>query len=197
MMFPRWFKHFDCWRLSTDFTLVQYRCDVIWFAPRVSILTSFIAKSYDWSEFDGVLFSMFRLQFCREDSIHSYQECLFNRVIPEYKVYEGGQLTYCRHMDVATLKVSRSQKNPFRPYFTCRRKEMCRFFQWADKLPVDFLQTQSPVYFPKDDVTSQLDTTKWIIPRTKLQRQFAVSENWHPWTVTFSYNNNEHYFCFI
>ena len=57
--------------------------------------------------------------FCREDSIHSYQESLFNRVIPEYKVYEGGQLIYCRHMDVA-----RSQKNPFRPYFTCRRKEM-------------------------------------------------------------------------
>ena len=43
--------------------------------------------------------------FCREDSIHSYQECLFNRVIPEYKVHEGEQLTYCRHMDVATLKV--------------------------------------------------------------------------------------------
>ena len=75
--------------------------------------------------------------FCREDSIHSYQECLFNRVISENKVHEGGQLSYCRHMDVATLKVSRSQKNPFRPYFTCRRKEMCTFFQWADELPVN------------------------------------------------------------
>ena len=30
--------------------------------------------------------------FCREDSIHSYQECLFNRVIPEYKVHEGGDV---------------------------------------------------------------------------------------------------------
>ena len=71
--------------------------------------------------------------FYREDSIHSYQQCLCNRVIPEYKVHEGGQLPYCRHMDVATLKVSRSQKNPFRLYFTCRRKEMCRFFQSADQ----------------------------------------------------------------
>ena len=75
--------------------------------------------------------------FYREDSIHSYQECFCNRVIPEYKVHEGGQLPYCRHMDVATLKVPRSQKNQFRPYFTCRRKEMCRFFKWADELPVD------------------------------------------------------------
>ena len=125
--------------------------------------------------------------FCREDSIHSYQECLFNRVIPEYKVQEGGQLPYCRHMDVATLKVSRSQKNPFRPYFTCRRKEMCRFFQWANELPVDVSDTQSPVYCPKEDVASQLDTTE-CIPRPKLQRQFAVSENWHSWTLTLIYN---------
>ena len=82
--------------------------------------------------------------FCREDSIHSYQECLFNRVIPQYKVHEGGQLPYCRHTDAATLRVSRSQKNPFRPYFTCRRKEMCRFFQWADELPVDVSKGSSP-----------------------------------------------------
>ena len=106
--------------------------------------------------------------FCREDSIHSYQECLFNRVIPEYKVHEGGQLPYCRHMDVATLKVSRSRKNPFRPYFTCRRKEMCRFFQWAYQLPVDVSEGSS---------LPQVDMLNIYIPRPKLQRQFAISEN--------------------
>ena len=46
--------------------------------------------------------------FCHADSIHTFQECLFHRVIPQYKVHEGGQLPHCRHMDVATLKVSRS-----------------------------------------------------------------------------------------
>ena len=82
--------------------------------------------------------------FCREDSIHSYQECLFNRVIPEYKVHEGGQLPYCRHMDAATLRVSRSQKNPFQPYFNRRRKEMYGNFQWADELPVAVSKVSSP-----------------------------------------------------
>lgn len=141
--------------------------------------------------------------FCCEDSINGYQQCLRDHVIPNYKVHEGGQLIYCRHMDVATLKVSRSQKNPFWPYFTCRSNKMCRFFQWVDELPVDVLETQSSIYCPKEDVTSQLDTAKCIIPRPKLQRQFAVSENWHHWTLiimyhwtfTFIYNINEDYFC--
>ena len=83
--------------------------------------------------------------FYREDSIRSYQECLFNRVIPEYKVHEGGQLTYCRHMDVATLKVSRSHSGPILPA--------------EEKKGVDS--------------SSGLMNYLW----TKLQRQFAVSEN--------------------
>ncbi|KAJ7384875.1 hypothetical protein OS493_019555 [Desmophyllum pertusum] len=108
--------------------------------------------------------------FCREDSIHGYQQCLRDRVIPDYKVHEGGQLPYCIHMDVATLKVSRSQKNPFRPYFTCRRKEMCRFFRWADELPVDVFQTQSPTYCPEEKVSLQVDMLQRL-QRPKLQRQ--------------------------
>ena len=119
--------------------------------------------------------------FCHKNSIHSYQECLFNLVIPESKVHEGGQLPYCRHMDVATLKVSRSQKNPFRPYFTCRRKEMCRFFKWADELPVD--EGLSQMYCRKENFSPQEDVLNNYIPRPKLQRQFAVSENWHSWTL--------------
>ena len=113
--------------------------------------------------------------FCREDSTHSYQECLFNRVIPEYKVHEGGQLPYYRHMDVATSKVSRSQKNPFRPYFTCRRKEMCRFFKWADELPVD--EGSSQMYCRKENLSPQEGMLNNYNPRPKLQRQFAISEN--------------------
>ena len=67
--------------------------------------------------------------FCREDSIHSYQECLFNRVIPEYKVQEGGQLPYCRHMDVATLKVSRSHRRIHScPILPAEEKKCADFF---------------------------------------------------------------------
>ena len=81
-----------------------------------------------------------------------------------------------------TSKVARSQKNPFSPLLPA---EECRFFQWVDELPVKFLETQSPMYWPKDYVTSQLDTTKCIIPRPKLQRQlfFAMSKNCHQWAL--------------
>ena len=89
---------------------------------------------------------------CHKDDIHAYQQCIRERVIPEYISFEGGQLPYCRHMDVATLRISRSEKNPFRPYFTCRRRnEMCRFFQWADEQPVnDETQKLSPLYCPEE-----------------------------------------------
>ena len=48
--------------------------------------------------------------FCRENSIDSYQQCLCNRAVPEYKVQEGGQLPYCRHMDVAALLKSQGPR---------------------------------------------------------------------------------------
>ena len=67
--------------------------------------------------------------FCPEENIHGYQQCVCVRVNPEYKVCAGGKPLLCKHMDTPTLRVSRSVKNPFRPYFTCRRKEMCRYFQ--------------------------------------------------------------------
>ena len=56
---------------------------------------------------------------------------------------------------------------------------MCRFFQWADQLPVDVSEGSSP---------PQVDMLNNYIPRPKLQRQFAVLENWHLWTFTLIYN---------
>ena len=56
---------------------------------------------------------------------------------------------------------------------------MCRFFQWADQLPVDVSEGSSP---PQGDMLNN------YIPRPKLQRQFAVLENWHLWTFTLIYN---------
>ena len=56
---------------------------------------------------------------------------------------------------------------------------MCRFFQWADQLPVDVSERSSP---------PQVDMLNNYISRPKLQRQFAVLENWHLWTFTLIYN---------
>ena len=56
---------------------------------------------------------------------------------------------------------------------------MCRFFQWADQLPVDVSEGSSP---------PQVDMLNNYIPRPKLQRQFAVSENRNLWTFTVIYN---------
>jgi len=117
-------------------------CTVTPVSRWVSQSVDFTSKTLKWSNQPrgyltfGVWTASNVPSSCREDNIHEYQQCLRDYVIPDYKVHEGGQPLYCRHMDVTTLKVSRSQKNPFRPYFTCRRKEMCRFFHWADEMPV-------------------------------------------------------------
>ena len=59
------------------------------------------------------------LFFCPEENINGYQQCIYDRAIPEYKVSEGGKPLMCKHMDTSTLRVSRSVNNPFGPYFTC------------------------------------------------------------------------------
>ena len=112
--------------------------------------------------------------FCPEESIHGYQQCVCDRVIPEYKVCEGGKPLLCKHMDTPTLRVSRSAKNPFRPYFTCRRMEMCRYFQWGDEMPVDaYSQREPPVYKPRETEVDMTETYGKQLQRPKLQRQFA------------------------
>ena len=108
----------------------------------------------------------------QEQNINGYQHCIYDRVVPEYKVCEGGKPLKCKHMDTPTLRVSRSVNNPFRPYFICRRKEMCKYFQWADEIPVDtYYEREPPVYNPEE--TAKLE----IIQRPKLMRQFARTDN--------------------
>jgi len=55
--------------------------------------------------------------------------------------------------------VSRSERNPYRPYFSRRRKEKCQYFQWADELPI-IDEEKAPTYEP----------------RLKLQRQFGRTD---------------------
>ena len=59
-------------------------------------------------------------------------------------------------------------KNPFRPYFTCRRKDTCRYFRWGDKMSVDTYSARGPpVYEPREK--AEMD----MMQRPKLMRQFA------------------------
>ena len=80
-----------------------------------------------------------------------------DRVIAEYKVFEGGKWLLCKHMETPTLRVSRSIKNPFRP------------FQRADKMSVYTYSARGPpVYEPREK--AKMDMTQ----RPKLMRQFAI-----------------------
>jgi len=52
--------------------------------------------------------------FCPEETVHGYhgyQQCIYERVIPDYKVCVGGKQLFCKHAEVPTLRVSRSERN--------------------------------------------------------------------------------------
>ena len=72
--------------------------------------------------------------FCREGTIHGYHQCLRDRLIPDYKLKEGGELPLCQHGDVPTMRVSRCGKNAFRPCLACRRKDSCRYFRFIGQM---------------------------------------------------------------
>ena len=109
--------------------------------------------------------------FCREDNVHGYQQCINDHVISAYKVREGGKQLCCKHVEVSTLRVSGSEKNPFRPYFMCRQKEKCQFFQWGDELPADVFGP--PVYKPRETEANVVIKNQDKIKRPTLQRQFS------------------------
>ena len=113
--------------------------------------------------------------FCLEESLHGYQKCVCDRVIPEYKVCEGGKPPLCKHMDTRTLRVSRSAKNPFRPLFTCRKKEMRRYFQRGDEMPLD-AYSQREVYKQRETEMDMRKKDGKQPQRPKLQRQFARTD---------------------
>ena len=49
--------------------------------------------------------------FCPEETVRGYQTCIYERVVPDYKVYEGGKQLFCKHAEVPTLRLSRSERN--------------------------------------------------------------------------------------
>lgn len=68
--------------------------------------------------------------FTHSKDVVSYMNVIHSKVHEIYKKMQGAVKCECNSQ--ASLKVSRSQKNPERPFFTCRENGGCRFFQWAD-----------------------------------------------------------------
>ena len=67
--------------------------------------------------------------FCFENKLRDYCTSLTSKLLPLYKCFTP----LCQCDRPTTLKVSGSEKNPQRPYFSCKSDEQCKFFQWGDE----------------------------------------------------------------
>ena len=68
--------------------------------------------------------------FTHRNEQNSYMGVLNRKVYDTYRKLKGTVMCECNNQ--ASLKVSNSPQNPGRPFFACRNKGGCRFFQWAD-----------------------------------------------------------------
>ena len=85
--------------------------------------------------------------FCHQDQIATYLKIINEKLHPDYLK----RTLVCDCEEPVLLRISRSQANPNRPYFTCKEtpEDRCPFFQWADK-PLK----------PKNRKKQRQDTTK-------------------------------------
>ena len=67
--------------------------------------------------------------FCFEDKLGNYCNAIATNLMAAYKSYTP----MCGCDRPSNLRVSNSQDNPQRPYFTCGQKVTCEFFQWGDE----------------------------------------------------------------
>ncbi|KAJ7365149.1 hypothetical protein OS493_007798 [Desmophyllum pertusum] len=68
--------------------------------------------------------------FTHMDNVIDYMKTL-NQTVHKSYINSGCNLK-CDCKEPVTLRVSRSEKKPGRPYFGCQESNGCRFFQWAD-----------------------------------------------------------------
>ena len=61
---------------------------------------------------------------------NAYMGMLNRKVHNTYRNLKGTVMCECNNQ--ASLRVSESSLNPGRPFFGCRNRGGCRFFQWAD-----------------------------------------------------------------
>ena len=61
---------------------------------------------------------------------NAYMSVLNRKVHDTYRNLKGNVMCECNQQ--AFLRVNESGLNPGRPFFVCRNRGGCRFFQWAD-----------------------------------------------------------------
>lgn len=67
--------------------------------------------------------------FMRQDSAYYYMSSVYGKLHESYLKRKRNLICGCE--EAVSLRVSKTEKNPGRPYFVCRDRD-CRFFQWAD-----------------------------------------------------------------
>ena len=69
--------------------------------------------------------------FCHQDQLTTYLTIIDQTLHPDYRK----RTLVCDCDEPVLLRISQSQTNPNRPYFTCQEtpQDRCTFFQWADK----------------------------------------------------------------
>ena len=70
------------------------------------------------------------LIFMHQDSSYDYMSSVCGKLQESYLTRKRNLICGCQ--EAVSLRVSKTEKNPNRPYFVCRDKD-CRFFQWADE----------------------------------------------------------------
>ena len=68
--------------------------------------------------------------FTHSKDVIPYMTTIYTKVDGGYYTMQGNIKCECNNQ--ASLKVSRSEANFNRPYYACRNRKGCRFFQWAD-----------------------------------------------------------------
>lgn len=122
-------------------SLDKYPC----FCKDSSGLKSFEAKS------DGVQYTRCANGKCgiftRSENVPAYMEVFHDGVLPYYK---KNRIPTCKHDEPATFRISQSQTNKNRGFFSCsrKRKDGCNFFQWSDSPPS---KTNKTLWFTYDE----------------------------------------------
>lgn len=66
--------------------------------------------------------------FCSDDKLRDYCDVVEKKLLPIYKIFTPS----CQCGRPSALQMSTSERNPRRPYFSCKSSKRCNFFQWGD-----------------------------------------------------------------
>lgn len=66
--------------------------------------------------------------FCSDDKLRDYCDVVEKKLLPIYKIFTPS----CQCGRPSALQMSTSERNPRRPYFSCKSSKRCNVFQWGD-----------------------------------------------------------------